>query len=98
MAQTICTPTPAQTMMLRPCARAIMLSTGNIRKTGSAAATPATKTFFVPKRSWILAKKNTDTTPFKIPKHERMAPMVGGDSPRPPRAIGVEKNNGCMAR
>jgi len=37
-------------------------------------------------------------TPFRIPKKDMMDPIAGGSSPRPPSAMGVERNTGWRAR
>ena len=37
-------------------------------------------------------------SPFRMPKNDMTVPIIGGSSPRPPSAMGVEKNTGCRAR
>jgi hypothetical protein len=71
---------------------------GNRAKQGTPAVTPARYTRFTPKWSVIREKKNTVTTPFRIPKKDMTIPIAGGSSPRPPSAMGVERNTGCRAR
>jgi len=36
--------------------------------------------------------------PFRMPKKDMMLPITGGSNPRPPNAVGVERNKGCRVR
>lgn len=56
------------------------------------------KTFLGPHRRLALEKKKPCIRPFKIPNAAKILPIVDGGSPRPPRAIGVEKKTGWMER
>ena len=71
---------------------------GKREKHGTEAIIPIKYARFTPNRSVIREKKKTLKAPFRIPKTDRIVPITGGSSSRPPSAMGVERNTGCRTR